>query len=186
MPTLAARSNLRRSRECRQFRDDGDDAMAASTSRLVTHTGKRARLYATEAPSSTSPRLVAAALLSRPPLLLPPLTPFEKAWHAWNRRLRRAVSLPVSEKLYFRPSSTAQRTYQERERQLAGLKLLDDDGEAEPEATEEEYGEAREPRDVRRKLARTVYLLLRKDRPDHAWQFRAFCSLAISPPGRCD
>lgn len=145
--------------------------MQASTSRLAT----AANVAKGKSPStsSSSPRLVAAALLSRPPLLLPPLTPFEKSWHAWNRRLRRAISHPVAEKLYFRPSSSAQRSYLERERELASLGLLDDDGEGEPEASEEEYGEERATTDLTRKLSRTLYLLLRKDREGHRWQFRA-------------
>ncbi|GAA5988574.1 hypothetical protein JCM10908_003626 [Rhodotorula pacifica] len=154
----------------------------------------RARLQSTEsaaaaAAPATPPRhrVVAAALLSRPPLLLPQLSPLERTYYAYQRRIHRALAKPfeVSSQWFFKKGSQAEKAFtafdqraveSEKEDDPKGRKayeMASEEVEGAPEFLERE-NEADRNGDVRsleRKADRTLYLLLQKKRADHAWQF---------------
>lgn len=142
---------------------------------------------ATEAPSPRH-RVVAAALLSRPPLLLPQLSPLERTYYAYQRRIHRALAKPfdVSSQWFFKKGSQAEKAFTafdqraveaEKHDDATGRKAFEmasEEVEGAPEFLERET-EADKQGDVRsleRKQDRTLYLLLQKKRADHAWQFR--------------
>ncbi|POY72819.1 NUDIX hydrolase [Rhodotorula taiwanensis] len=141
---------------------------------------------ANEAPSPRH-RVVAAALLSRPPLLLPQLSPLERTYYAYQRRIHRALAKPfdVSSQWFFKKASQAEKAFTafdqraveaEKHDDATGRKAFEmasEEVEGAPEFLERET-EADKQGDVRsleRKQDRTLYLLLQKKRADHAWQF---------------
>lgn len=136
-------------------------------------------------PSPSTHRIVAAALLSRPPLTLPPLTPFESTYYAYQRRLHRALNKPLDSSLdwFFKKGSAAEKSFVTVEQRLAA-----ETGEEAPRTSLEiaregiegremvrdvaEEGKEEGRRSLERRMERTVYLLLKKDRAENAWQFR--------------
>lgn len=144
--------------------------------------------------------------------MLPSLTPLEATYYAYQRRISRALAKPISASTewFFKKGSTAEKSL------LAFDKKLDKEDGTEAEARafemaqEEVEGAAKvvqreneadktgDVRSLERKGDRTVYLLLKKDRKSHAWQFREFCSYgkngevvgidelcSFRSPGRC-
>ncbi|GAA5858029.1 hypothetical protein JCM8547_006670 [Rhodosporidiobolus lusitaniae] len=140
------------------------------------------------AASSSPYRVVAAALLSRPPLVLPALSPLERSYYAYQRRIHRALSKPVSASTswFFKPGSAAEKAFASFDKRA----VKEDTGSKESEKREWEMAgeevegakevvgrletEADRKGDVRsleRRADRTLYLLLKKKREQHAWQF---------------
>ncbi|KAG0147608.1 hypothetical protein CROQUDRAFT_715021 [Cronartium quercuum f. sp. fusiforme G11] len=118
-------------------------------------------LHLQEAPTH---RLVAAALVSRLPLLLPPLTPFERAYYAYQLRLARALERPLQPSFFFRPGSQAERAYlEERAAEDSAKVALKQEDRASDPADEDE-------RSLERRKDRTVYLFVKKEKPQARWQ----------------
>ncbi|KAF9136122.1 54S ribosomal protein L17 mitochondrial [Mortierella sp. 14UC] len=149
-------------------------------------------------------RIVAGAVLSRQPLILRDLTPFEKEYFLYQKNLERDHAAAFGADFYFKKGSVAERRWkqQEAERQAqasgssastgAGAKGSKSSkgaaGEVPDEVTEEDRVAALEAKiqfndritdadrknDVRsleRALARTLYLIVKKPRDQHTWQF---------------
>ncbi|GAA5844112.1 hypothetical protein JCM5353_001092 [Sporobolomyces roseus] len=139
----------------------------------------------TEATQSSSHRVVAAALLSRPPLILPSLSPFERSYYAYQRKIHRALSKPLeaSTSWFFKKGSTAEKSFVQFDKKVEKEIGNEDDMRPFEMAREEVEGasqvmeketEADKKGDVKsleRKADRTVYLLLKKKRSQHQWQF---------------
>lgn len=134
---------------------------------------------------------MAAALLSRPPLLLPALSPFEQSYYAYQRKIHRALAKPLdaSTSWFLKKGSASEKSFIQFDAKLAKEKGDESPARAYEMAKEEVDGvdqagqvpsretEADHKGDVQsleRKLDRTLYLLLKKDRKEHAWQFREF------------
>ncbi|BGP44080.1 hypothetical protein JCM10450v2_008297 [Rhodotorula kratochvilovae] len=153
----------------------------------------RTRLQSTAATSgdaaATPPspyRVVAAALLSRPPLVLPPLSPLERSYYAYQRKIHRALAKPTeaATSWFFKKGSAAEKAFtafdQRVEKEDKGesderraFEMAGEEVEGAPEVMQRET-EADRTGDVKsleRKADRTLYLLLKKKRDEHAWQF---------------
>lgn len=125
-------------------------------------------------PSPTH-RLVAAALLSRLPLILPAPTPFESAYYAYQRRLARALEKPLQTSFFFRPGSQAERTYTEE-------RLAEEADPGTPVLTLRPDDPAdHDARSLERRKDRTVYLLVKKNRSEAAWQLRTLACIFLLP-----
>lgn len=132
---------------------------------------------------STSHRLVIASLLCRSPLVLPPLSPFERAYFAYQREIRSALEKSAQASWFFREGSRAEKTFLESlergegKRIVHGVDVTQEDAVSEtPEAKEEAKRAAaidRDEKDLERKKDRTLYLMVKKRRKEHQWQFRA-------------
>lgn len=150
-----------------------------------------------------SQRIIAGAVVSRQPLILRDLTPFEKEYFLYQKNLERDHAATFGAEFYFKKGSVAERRWkqQEAERLAAasgasststgakGSKSSKGAAEAvQDEITEEDRVAALEAKiqfndritdadrknDVRsleRALARTLYLIVKKPREQHAWQF---------------
>ncbi|KAF9911363.1 54S ribosomal protein L17 mitochondrial [Linnemannia zychae] len=145
-------------------------------------------------------RIVAGAVVSRQPLILRDLTPFEKEYFLYQKNLERDHAAAFGAEFYFKKGSVAERRWkqQEAERQAQqasgssagakGSKSSKAGAEVQDEVTEEDRVAALEAKiqfndritdadrknDVRsleRALARTLYLIVKKPRDQHAWQF---------------
>lgn len=154
-----------------------------------------ARLQSTSSAPAPSPspspspyRIVAAALLSRPPLVLPALSPLERSYYAYQRAIHRALSKPTSAATswFFKKGSAADKAFTafdaraQREDNGASdegraFEMAGEEVEGAPEVmTRETEADRRgDTRSLERKADRTLYLLLKKKRDQHAWQFRA-------------
>ncbi|GAA5989591.1 hypothetical protein JCM11641_002757 [Rhodosporidiobolus odoratus] len=139
-------------------------------------------------PSPTSPyRIVASALVSRPPLILSPLSPLDRSYYAYQRTLHRALSKPVptSTSWFFKSGSAAEKAFtafdaraqkedngrlesEEREFELAREEV---EGSKEVVGRVSEADEKGDLRSLERKADRTLYLVLKKERDEHSWQF---------------
>ncbi|KAF8937709.1 54S ribosomal protein L17 mitochondrial, partial [Haplosporangium gracile] len=153
-----------------------------------------------------SQRIVAGAVVSRQPLILRDLTPFEKEYFLYQKNLERDHAAAFGAEFYFKKGSVAERRWkqQEVERQAAASGTASSAGagakgsksskgaaaaeEVQNEVTEEDRVAALEAKiqfndritdadrsnDVRsleRALARTLYLIVKKPREQHVWQF---------------
>ncbi|BGP20988.1 hypothetical protein JCM10213_000184 [Rhodosporidiobolus nylandii] len=139
-------------------------------------------------PASSSPyRIVAASLLSRPPLILPALSPLERSYYAYQRAVHRALAKPVESSTgwFFKRGSAAEKAFtsfdkkaakedtgaegtEQREFELAREEV---EGSREVVPRETEADRKGDVKSLERKADRTLYLLLKKDRKEHAWQF---------------
>ncbi|KAA1136641.1 54S ribosomal protein L17 mitochondrial [Puccinia graminis f. sp. tritici] len=95
---------------------------SSSTSRLLPvrpSTSKHPR------PSAANPNqtLAVAALLSRSPLLLRPLSEFEDAYYLYQRELNQALSKPIRSSFFFRPGSHAAKAFELASRAQSALEL---------------------------------------------------------------
>ncbi|KAK4053914.1 glycosylphosphatidylinositol anchor biosynthesis [Microbotryomycetes sp. JL221] len=131
-------------------------------------------------------RIVAAALLSRAPLVLPPQTDFERAYYNYQRKIHRALAKPaqVSTSWFFKSGSASEKSFAQFNAKVdkeTGAEKV----ESAYEMAADEVDGADRPRvgsvdiakydgqlqNLERKMDRTLYLLLKKDRKEHAWQF---------------
>lgn len=143
------------------------------SSSLTANGASSSTLRAASTTAGVPARIVASLLLSRPPLVLPPLSEFEKAHHAYNKQLKTALSEPFDSTAYFAKGSQAERTFLERQQQQQPQQQQ----QLESSQTEPSQVSAKsEPlTSLERQRSRTLYLLLRKNRPKGgkgAWQFR--------------
>lgn len=148
--------------------------------------------HASTAVSSTpitnkTTRIVASALLSRPPLILPLLTPLESTYYAYQRSISRALAKPLatSSAWFLKPNSPSEKTFtsfdakvvkemgQESQEELYAMGREGIEGVSQLIERETQSDKAGEVRSLERKLDRTIYLLVKKDRKENNWQFRA-------------
>ncbi|GAA6001954.1 mitochondrial 54S ribosomal protein mL46 MRPL17 [Rhodotorula paludigena] len=153
-----------------------------------------ARLQSTAAAASPagssappSQRVVAAALLSRPPLLLPALSPFEGSYYAYQRRIHRALSKPAESATswFFKRGSAAEKAFTSFDQRVGkeeqkgdmverrAYEMAGEEVEGAPELMhrETEADRVGDEHSLERRADRTLYLLLKKKRDQHAWQF---------------
>ncbi|KAF9187053.1 54S ribosomal protein L17 mitochondrial [Haplosporangium sp. Z 767] len=152
-------------------------------------------------------RIVAGAVVSRQPLIVRDLTPFEQEYFAYQKNLERENAATFGAEFYFKKGSVAERRWkqEEAERQAAASGIFSsssssksDSGKsagaasgadlAANEESEEDrvaaleakvefndrVTEADRKNDVRsleRALQRTLYLIVKKSRDQHPWQF---------------
>ncbi|KAH8918892.1 hypothetical protein BT69DRAFT_1353540 [Atractiella rhizophila] len=117
----------------------------------------------------------AACVLSRSPLVLPPLSPFERHYYAYQRLIRRALGAPVLPQFWFKAGSLAERQWTEREnvnrKLIEGGKAWEiQDGDLKsvevPKTRADREGDVRS---LKRRLDRSLYLLLKYK--DGGWRF---------------
>ncbi|KAG0342489.1 54S ribosomal protein L17 mitochondrial [Podila horticola] len=139
-------------------------------------------------------RVIAGAVLSRQPLILRDLTPFEQEYFTYQKNLERDNAAPFGAEFYFKKGSVAERRWKQQEAERSGnaasasSKGKEVSSQLEEELSEEDrvaaleskiafndrVTEADRKNDVRsleRALARTLYLIVKKPREQHAWQF---------------
>ncbi|KAG0256845.1 54S ribosomal protein L17 mitochondrial [Mortierella polycephala] len=147
-------------------------------------------------------RIVAGAVVSRQPLIVRDLTPFEQEYFTYQKNLERENAAAFGAEFYFKKGSIAERRWkqQEAERQAAASGIFSSssspsksasktpaDPAADVESEEDRVAaletkiefndrvtEADRKNDVRsleRALQRTLYLIVKKPRDQHAWQF---------------
>lgn len=119
------------------------------------------RHYATPTATPSSSRLVASLILSRSPLTLPPLKPFEAAYYKYANTVQTAQADDFDQSFYFRKGSQAEKSF------------LNAQSASPAEANEVVEGASMQ--DLNRLSDRTLYLLLKKKgrtRENGLWQFR--------------
>ncbi|KAK4054445.1 glycosylphosphatidylinositol anchor biosynthesis [Microbotryomycetes sp. JL201] len=135
--------------------------------------------------ASSKRRIVAAALLSRAPLMLPRPTQFEQAYYNYHRKIAGALAKPadVSSSWFFKSGSAAEKSFAafnarvEKEtgseplQQAYEMAADEVEGATRPSAGLNDVEERGTVQSLERRLDRTLYLLLKKDRREHAWQF---------------
>ncbi|RUS32360.1 39S mitochondrial ribosomal protein L46-domain-containing protein [Jimgerdemannia flammicorona] len=139
-------------------------------------------------------RIVAGVVLIRDPQIIRDPTPFERAYFAYQEKLARAAALPFPVGFYFKKGSVAERRWKEEEaarnqamrsplsiqdavREAAELAQTDEE-RVQQQETKIEYAdritEADRVGDMKsldRALQRSLYLVVKKPREQHAWQF---------------
>ncbi|KAG0040925.1 54S ribosomal protein L17 mitochondrial [Podila clonocystis] len=141
-----------------------------------------------------SNRIIAGAVLSRQPLILRDLTPFEQEYFTYQKSLERDNAAPFGAEFYFKKGSVAERRWKQQEAERSGnaisasSKGKETSSQLEEELSEEDRVAALESkiafndrvteadrkndtRSLERALARTLYLIVKKPREQHAWQF---------------
>ena len=67
----------------------------------------------------------AGVVLSRPPLITRDLTPFEKSFYLYQRRLNERLALPAMQYFYFRPNSPAMIEFKRKRKMRKGVAARD-------------------------------------------------------------
>lgn len=139
-------------------------------------------------------RTTAGLVLCRSPIITRDLSEFEKAFYAYQRHLKSRLSSPFPTDFYFQKGSlaskrwlagedgrrqanelvpTSSRTPEEGELTGAERELQDEEDVASSVAMSRTTDADRQNdfKSLNRKLDRTLYLLLKKPRTQHAWQF---------------
>ncbi|KAG0344787.1 54S ribosomal protein L17 mitochondrial [Podila humilis] len=159
-------------------------------------------------------RIIAGAVLSRQPLILRDVTPFEQEYFAYQKSLERDNAAPFGAEFYFKKGSVAERRWKQQEAErlsttttastapsssskgnatgkaASSLSSSSSQGAAaaDEELSEEDRVAALENKvafndrvtdadrennvhSLERALARTLYLIVKKPRELHAWQF---------------
>jgi large subunit ribosomal protein L46 len=140
-------------------------------------------------------RIVAGAVVSRQPLILRDLTPFEEEYYLYQRHLERDQAVPFAAEFYFKKGSVAERRWKQQEAQRASLAASSTSGKSKAAATDDKPTEEEEDlaagmdakvefndriteadrkndvKSLERALQRTLYLIVKKPRDQHAWQF---------------
>lgn len=124
-------------------------------------------------------RVLAATVLLRSPIVTEEQTPFEKAYYAYQRQLSERLAAPFPVDFYFKKGSLAEKKWIENEMNRAKMSSFSDD--IDPEIRKEksrlalpretEADRKKDLRSLERKLDKTLYLLVKKPREDHCWQF---------------
>ncbi|RUS31697.1 39S mitochondrial ribosomal protein L46-domain-containing protein [Jimgerdemannia flammicorona] len=139
-------------------------------------------------------RIVAGVVLIRDPQIIRDPTPFERAYFAYQEKLARAAALPFPVGFYFKKGSVAERRWKEEEaarnqamrsplsiqdavREAAELAQTDEE-RVQQQETKIEYAEriteadrVGDMKSLDRALQRSLYLVVKKPREQHAWQF---------------
>ncbi|CAK5279389.1 unnamed protein product [Mycena citricolor] len=149
--------------------------------------------------SSLKPILYTAVILNRAPFLTPSPTPFERAFYAYQQRIRRSLHNPFPSEFYFKPGSLLEARFNSEERQRERIAwgptfAKEDDMSAEAKAAEKAAIEqmelqersddklmprvhpsdtARDYRSLDRKGRRNIYLLVQRIGEDGKliWEF---------------
>ncbi|KAG0210195.1 54S ribosomal protein L17 mitochondrial [Mortierella sp. GBA30] len=151
-------------------------------------------------------RIVAGAVVSRQPLIVRDLTPFEQEYFLYQKNLERESAAPFGAEFYFKKGSVAERRWKQQEAErLASQSTFGSSSQSsgkasaatgsvsqgeggEEDISEEDrvaameakiefndrFTDADRKNDVRsleRALTRTLYLIVKKPRDQHAWQF---------------
>ncbi|KAG0370669.1 39S mitochondrial ribosomal protein L46-domain-containing protein [Gamsiella multidivaricata] len=146
-------------------------------------------------------RIVAGAVVSRQPLILRDLSPFEKEYFTYQKSLERDNAAPFGAEFYFKKGSVAERRWKQQEAERAASSSSSasstaskssaskgSEAAAAEELTEEDRVAAMETKiefnarvteadrnndikSLERALQRTLYLIVKKPRDQHAWQF---------------
>ncbi|KTW29216.1 hypothetical protein T552_01172 [Pneumocystis carinii B80] len=124
-------------------------------------------------------RILAATVLLRSPVITEEKTPFEKAYYAYQRQLNERLAAPFPVDFYFKKGSSAERKWLDNEANKAKTKSVSDDIYSELQDKKADIGLPRETeadrqgdlRSLERKLDKTLYLLVKKPREEHCWQF---------------
>ncbi|KAG5439927.1 hypothetical protein PCANB_000209 [Pneumocystis canis] len=138
--------------------------------------------YFIEQSHSETPRLyriLAATVLLRSPIITAEQTPFEKAYYAYQRQLSERLAAPFPVDFYFKKGSLAEKKWLENEMNRTKMNSSFDD--IDPKIREKKTRIAL-PREteadrkgdlhsLERKLDKTLYLLVKKPRNEHCWQF---------------
>ncbi|QSL64762.1 hypothetical protein MERGE_002064 [Pneumocystis wakefieldiae] len=124
-------------------------------------------------------RILAATVLLRSPVITEEKTPFEKAYYAYQRQLNERLAAPFPVDFYFKKGSLAEKKWLENEANKAKNKSFSDDIYSELQDEKANIALPRETeadrkgdlRSLERKLDKTLYLLVKKPREEHCWQF---------------
>ncbi|KAK9895626.1 hypothetical protein P389DRAFT_144820 [Cystobasidium minutum MCA 4210] len=143
------------------------EASTSSTTSAADHVSSTPSTSASSSRSfSTDPktRIVAAMILSRPPRQMSPLTNFEREYYKYARKVNRALGDRFNPDWYFRKGSQAEQAFKDL---TEGKELL-----TYPSAEEvTETAEDKDLHNLERRKDRTLYLLAKKKRSQHVWQF---------------
>ncbi|KAJ1969484.1 hypothetical protein IWQ62_000594 [Dispira parvispora] len=159
------------------------------------------RTLATAQPAGTSSyRTVAGVILQRHPVVTREPTEFERAYYAYQDEMQRRRAAPFAAEFYFKKGSTGEKDWKQRQKEYKDLvksgwkNLLENSPVFAPYAsTTEQQGKSGQagstddavtltPRtteadtkgDIKsldRALAEPLYLLVKKPRKEHTWQF---------------
>lgn len=124
-------------------------------------------------------------LLCRSPIITRELSEFEKAFYAYQRHLKSRLASPFPLDFYFTKGSLAAKRWQAGEHSRSNDTHLKEEITGEERELQEEEDIAsqvamsrttqadkdHDTKSLNRALDRTLYLLLRKDRDEYAWQF---------------
>lgn len=141
-------------------------------------------------------RTLAGIVLCRSPIITRELSDFEKAFYAYQRHLKSRLSSPFPTDFYFQKGSLASKrwlaaeddrrqsnelvssappTKTEQDGQISGeereLQAEEDVASTVSMSRITEADRNEDTKSLNRKLDRTLYLLLKKPRQEHAWQF---------------
>jgi large subunit ribosomal protein L46 len=152
----------------------------ASSPSLPSFLPSTSRSLATAVPLPSSHLVLASAVLSRAPLLLPTLTPLEQTYYAYQRRLHRSISKPLSASTdwFFKKGSTAEKNFVEFDKRVekeTGMEAEEAAYEMGRSGLEGELvrrGAKEGEQSLERKMERTVYLLVKNGAA--AWEFREY------------
>ncbi|KAI8579059.1 hypothetical protein K450DRAFT_243658 [Umbelopsis ramanniana AG] len=142
---------------------------------------------------SSNYRIASGIVLSRTPQITRDSTPFEKAYFDYSEKLERQSAIPLPADFYFKKGSLAERRWKEDEaarmKAMADPKLSLSEAVKETQVKQEDadvttqmnkfetgsrLSEADKKNDIKslnRALQRTLYLIVKKPRDQHAWQF---------------
>lgn len=175
-------------------------SIPTSLSTVTTTSPPPLHRYFTTNPPSSIPiisnhhRVVAGVVLTRSPQIIRDPTPFERAYFAYQQKLDRASALSFPAEFYFKKGSVAERRWRAQEaarnEAMQSPQSLEDAAlEASTRGiTPEEQAQMQENEIVRmtreteadrkgdrrsldRALQRSLYLIVKKPREEHAWQF---------------
>lgn len=152
----------------------------------------RVRNASTAASSlSNSYRVVAGIVLARNPIITRDPTPFEEEYYAYQQRLEDEAAAPFPTDFYFKKGSVAEKKWLEQEAERKQRLKTGKVANKAPESSQEEdtasgqqteeiftlaprRSKADETNDMKaldRAMQRTLYLIVKKPREQHAWQF---------------
>ncbi|KXS17087.1 hypothetical protein M427DRAFT_54743 [Gonapodya prolifera JEL478] len=118
--------------------------------------------------ASSSHEVKVGVILKRDPIVLPRLSPFEEAYFRYKDTAADATAEALPTAFYFKQGSIAEQEFRERGTRGKGPSAAEgnlDSGEVTRTAEEGNL------KSWNRALDRTLYLVVKKPRQDHAWQF---------------
>jgi large subunit ribosomal protein L46 len=141
-------------------------------------------------------RIVSGIVLTRSPQILRDLHPFEREYYLYQQKLEQIHSPPFPEDFYFKKGSIAEKKWKEKKEQdkknalaiFTRFNTNEADKDNEEEENHENFGSIEEEeikiasritqadlnndmKSLNRALQRTLYLIVKKPRYEHAWQF---------------
>jgi len=145
-------------------------------------------------------RIVSGIALTRPPQILRDPHPFEREYYLYQQRLGQIYSPPFPEDFYFKKGSIAEKRWKKKKEQdkKNALSIFSkfNENDIDKDANDNEKGEDddknfddveeeeikiasritqddinKDMKSLNRALQRTLYLIVKKPRNEHAWQF---------------